>query len=69
MPHCPRCKHPAPTAPTVCTQCGTPVPAEQTAAPATSPAKLWLGVAAALLAAGLIGLAIFYLSEVNRLVR
>ena len=69
MPACPRCGHPAQSAPTVCTQCGCPVPAEISTAGPTSPVKLILAVIAVLLVAALIVLAIFYLRQVGQLVR
>lgn len=67
MPNCPRRHRPAAKAPTTCSPCGCAVPAiPETTAP-TSPTKLFLGVIAALLVAGLIALAIFYLQNVTRL--
>ena len=69
MPECPRCRHPAAEAPTVCTQCGCRVPAGADGGAGVSlPKVLLLALAGAMLLV-LLWLAWEYAGAVGQLAK
>jgi hypothetical protein len=69
MPSCPRCGHPADTAPAVCTRCGYGVPAEGEGAKPVSAAKVLLTAVLLALLSALVLLVLWYVEETGRLGR
>ncbi|HMF16584.1 MAG TPA: hypothetical protein VKE98_05220 [Gemmataceae bacterium] len=65
MPLCPRCKHPAETADSICTQCGATVPPESQGKAPTSVVKILLLVVLIILATFLLMLVLEYSGEIR----
>jgi hypothetical protein len=63
MPLCPRCKHPAETANSICTQCGATVPLDSQAEAPSSVVKILLLVVLVVLVAFLLMLVLEYSGE------
>ncbi len=69
MPVCPRCKHPAERADTICTQCGSTVPAETEGRAPFSLAKILVVVILVALLAILLMFVLEYTQGAGRLPR